>query len=354
MRNTWQMLETRPTATQAAAPEDLDPRFQFVWSLRYIDAAVLRDENRDGDSSCTDEDDQRLYYLNDANMNVTALASASGDVAERYEYDPYGRVSVLDPDWTAEADSLSDFDNEILYCGYVYDTETGFYCVRNRHLAPTLGRWLQRDPMKYVDGMNLYEYVQSSPCCRNDAKGLRTPTPEDIDASIDVLDKLGPNAAASYFDAVTAAGASESICHVGRGGGARFYPCGQGPDFIDPGRYNDPERNKSYFYRARERDVCEAHKCSETYASCTLKVSRDFALCIGIPSLIGGLNEAGIFMVCAKVKAAGPGPYAACLAVLSGANLTVFWINYERCSAKEKIQTDRCEGAYRHCLKAVR
>ena len=35
--------------------------------------------------------DKRLYYLTDANMNVTALVNTSGQVVERYEYDPCGR-----------------------------------------------------------------------------------------------------------------------------------------------------------------------------------------------------------------------------------------------------------------------
>ena len=82
----------------------------------------------DADDLC---DDHRLYYLNDANMNVTALVNTSGTVVERYVYDPYGQVTVLDSttggqtDWAADADGDFDVDNEILYCGYRYDPETG-------------------------------------------------------------------------------------------------------------------------------------------------------------------------------------------------------------------------------------
>ena len=32
-----------------------------------------------------------------------------------------------------------------------------------RHYVPGHGRWLQRDPAGYVDGMSLYEYVSSRP-----------------------------------------------------------------------------------------------------------------------------------------------------------------------------------------------
>ncbi len=42
----WQILETRKsTSVEDAAPDGLQPEYQYVWSLRYIDAPVLRDEN---------------------------------------------------------------------------------------------------------------------------------------------------------------------------------------------------------------------------------------------------------------------------------------------------------------------
>jgi len=77
--------------------------------------------------------DQRLYYTTDANMNVTALLDTAGDAVERYLYDPYGKVTVLDADWSVDADGESDYDNAILYCGYFFDSETGLYHVR-RHV----------------------------------------------------------------------------------------------------------------------------------------------------------------------------------------------------------------------------
>jgi len=37
---------------------------------------------------------------------------------------------------------------------------------------PTMGRFLQRDPSGYADGISLYEYVGGSPCCYLDPSGL--------------------------------------------------------------------------------------------------------------------------------------------------------------------------------------
>jgi RHS repeat-associated protein len=104
-----------------------------------------------------------LYYTTDANFNVTAVIDDSGNVVERYAYDAYGQVTVLDTDWTADADGASDVDNRTLYAGYHHDSETGLYHVRNRMYHPTLGRWVQRDPLGYVDGMSVYQYGLSVP-----------------------------------------------------------------------------------------------------------------------------------------------------------------------------------------------
>ena len=40
-----------------------------------------------------------------------------------------------------------------------------------RHYVPGHGRWLQRDPAGYVDGMSLYEYVSSRPTVLSDPTG---------------------------------------------------------------------------------------------------------------------------------------------------------------------------------------
>jgi hypothetical protein len=43
---------------------------QFVWDLRYIDAMVFMDIETDSGQSGLDD---RYYYTNDANMNVTSV-----------------------------------------------------------------------------------------------------------------------------------------------------------------------------------------------------------------------------------------------------------------------------------------
>jgi len=68
--------------------------------------------------------------------------------------------------------STPPYDNSILFAGYYRDEETGLYHVRNRTYHPALGRWMQRDPAGYQDGMSLYEYVKSRAGSQRDPQGL--------------------------------------------------------------------------------------------------------------------------------------------------------------------------------------
>jgi len=78
-------------------------------------------------------------------------------IIERYEYDPYGNVRIFKgydsseghEDMTVTGNSL--VDNPIFFAGYYFDNETGLYYVRHRMYSPTLQRWLQRDPLSFLN-----------------------------------------------------------------------------------------------------------------------------------------------------------------------------------------------------------
>ncbi|MBS0209634.1 MAG: RHS repeat-associated core domain-containing protein [Planctomycetes bacterium] len=157
----WQALETRLTATTAA------PEQQFVWGLRYIDNLILRDR------SVSHTLDERLYAIQDANWNVTAIVDTSGAVKERYRYTPYGSPTFLDASFTPITLGGS-YGWNVLYAGYRWDSDGGLYYVRFRYLNSALGCWLTRDPFGYHSGSpNLVEYVYDSPVARTDPFGLQ-------------------------------------------------------------------------------------------------------------------------------------------------------------------------------------
>jgi RHS repeat-associated protein len=93
---------------------------------------------------------------------------------ERYVYDPFGAATVLDASWGARGVSL--FAWRYLFQGLRYDPTSGLYYARNRDYSPTLGRWLQTDPLGLAAGdSNVYRFVGNSPTYLSDPTGLAAP-----------------------------------------------------------------------------------------------------------------------------------------------------------------------------------
>ncbi|MGE0377986.1 MAG: RHS repeat domain-containing protein [Planctomycetaceae bacterium] len=145
----WQELEVRRDG-------DTDPREQYVWHTDYIDALAVRYYDADTDGNLAENNDGPHYYTQGANYHVHAAVNASGTVLERYHYDPYGRLLVLDPDFTPDADSTSDIDNPYAFTGRRLDAESSLYYFRNRYFNNSTGCFLIRDLLPYIDGMHLY------------------------------------------------------------------------------------------------------------------------------------------------------------------------------------------------------
>jgi hypothetical protein len=53
-------------------------------------------------------------------------------VTERYVFDPYGKATVLDANFTVDADGRSDVGNVVTYAGRDIDPLTGLYYNRRR------------------------------------------------------------------------------------------------------------------------------------------------------------------------------------------------------------------------------
>jgi len=139
-----------------------------VWGPEYVNELVLRDQSSQHNGVL----DQRLYVQQDANWNVTALVDTSGNVLERYAYDPYGAVTVLNADFSVRG--TSSYVMPYLWQGERYDAVVSLYHVGIRDTSPTLMRPLQVDPLGLVPGNNAYGWEGNAPVDGLDPTGLAT------------------------------------------------------------------------------------------------------------------------------------------------------------------------------------
>jgi RHS repeat-associated protein len=121
---------------------------------------------------------QTYYYHPNALWSVAALTDGTGAVAERYTYDAYGLVTVLNASYAPLplnpwGTPHSARTNAFRFTGREQDEEAGVYFYRGRHYDCDQGRFRQRDPIEETPGANLYQYVLGNPARWTDPSGLR-------------------------------------------------------------------------------------------------------------------------------------------------------------------------------------
>jgi RHS repeat-associated protein len=147
-------------------------------------------------------------YSGTVNATDTAAVVANyglsvGTVGPIYDIDGNGAINATDSGLVSAAYGsaigtarVSSVGNPYLFTGrrmHFFETEftglgpeanTPIQYNRARHYDPQHGRWLQRDPIEYVDGMHLYEYGGSGPTAVVDPAGLdlQATTPEALDS----------------------------------------------------------------------------------------------------------------------------------------------------------------------------
>lgn len=102
--------------------------------------------------------DKRWLHA-DERGSITAVTNASGALVGINSYDEFGIPS---------ANNIGRFQ----YTGQTWVPELGMYYYKARFYSPTLGRFMQTDPIGYGAGTNLYAYVGNNPINRKDPTGL--------------------------------------------------------------------------------------------------------------------------------------------------------------------------------------
>jgi RHS repeat-associated protein len=119
----------------------------------------------------------RAVYHTDGLGSVVAMTRGGGEIGElvlrTYSYEAFGKVRVETEAPFAPVNRYTYTARESI------GDSLGLMYYRWRVMDPNTGRFISEDPLRFVDGPNVYGYVRNNCALWSDPLGLRLPTPRD-------------------------------------------------------------------------------------------------------------------------------------------------------------------------------
>ena len=107
--------------------------------------------------------DGRIYsYHTDLLGTPRRLTDEKGTVVWAADFSAFGEAHI----------QIETIPNPLRFPGHYFDQETGLHYNRFRYYSTTLGRYLSRDPVGFLGGINFYAYAHSDPINAFDVYGL--------------------------------------------------------------------------------------------------------------------------------------------------------------------------------------
>ena len=125
---------------------------QYAWDSAGLDTVAFMSKSN-----------SVYMYWTDGNKNVLKLFDTAGEQAS-YSYDPFGKITTAEGSLAAE--------NPFRFSSEYHNDITGLVEYIYRKYDPSLGRWINRDPVEEQGGVNLYVICKNNNLLEYDINGL--------------------------------------------------------------------------------------------------------------------------------------------------------------------------------------
>ncbi|MCO7225747.1 RHS repeat-associated core domain-containing protein [Pleionea sp. CnH1-48] len=104
----------------------------------------------------------QIYYYHNSHLGAPELMTDnSQNVVWNASYTPFGEAQV----------TVNTVENNIRFPGQYYDVESGLHYNYFRDYDPSIGRYIESDPIGLGDGVNTYSYTHQNPVNYYDSNG---------------------------------------------------------------------------------------------------------------------------------------------------------------------------------------
>ena len=111
------------------------------------------------------------YFYKNLQGDVIAITDETGAIVASYTYDAWGKCTIVSDTSGVNISEINPFR----YRSYYYDAETEFYYLQSRYYDPEVGRFINRDNIRFIAKRklfnNLFAYCSNNPICNVDANG---------------------------------------------------------------------------------------------------------------------------------------------------------------------------------------